>query len=84
VILHIPYLGRLAEFKSLGATDFSVLGRQFPVGALLVLAVGLLFIALMFKENLEDIFWPSRRWRREALKRQQARLLNRRQAFKIR
>jgi signal peptidase len=84
VILHLPYVGRLVEVKSLGATELSVLGRQFPAGGLLVLVVGLLFIGLLFKEHLEDIVCPSRRWRREAIKKQHARLLNRRQAFKIR
>jgi signal peptidase I len=84
VLLHIPYVGRLLDIKTLGSNKINVLGKQLPVATLLVLVMGLLFIGLIFKETLEDTLWPSKRWSREMIKAQNARLLKRKQAYKIR
>jgi signal peptidase len=83
-ILHIPYLGRLADLSRLGRTRIYFLGRGFPVATLVIAAMGLLFIGLTLKETVEDVLWPAKRVRRDMLKRQKSLVLNRRRAFRAR
>jgi signal peptidase I len=83
-IYHIPDVGRLNAIKNLESTRATLLGHQIPVGSLLVLGLGLVFIGLIFKDTLVYLLWPARTWRRDALKQRQARLLKRRLAYRIR
>jgi signal peptidase I len=83
-IFHIPFVGHLAEFKNLGAAKISLLGNRLSAATLIVLGMGLLFIGLTSKDTLAEILWPGRRRRRDIIKKQNARLQKRRQAFKIR
>jgi signal peptidase I len=83
-ILHVPYLGRLADLSRWGRTRIDFLGRGFPAAALVIAAMGLLFVGLTLKETAEDILWPAKRVRRDMLKRQESLVLNRRRAFRAR
>jgi signal peptidase I len=83
VLLHIPYVGRLLDIKNLGTGKIDVLGKSLPTATLVVLGMGILFIGLVFKDTLEDILWPSKKWRRDLVKKQNARLLKRRKAFRM-
>jgi signal peptidase I len=84
VIYHIPYVGRLAEVKNLTTFQIFLPGKQLSAGTLIVLVTGVLFIGLILKDHMEDLMWPARRRRRDILKKQNIRLMKRRQAFKIR
>lgn len=77
-IFYTPYVGRLAEVRNLGITRIPVLGKELPAAAMFVLFLGILFIGLMSKELIEDIYWPEKRWRRERRKKRNERLLSRR------
>jgi len=59
------------------------MGKRLPAAVLLITAMGLAFIGLTLKDTLEDIFRPSKRWRREMLKKRKERLLKQRKAFGI-
>jgi signal peptidase I len=80
-ILHLPYIGRLAEVKNLGLTRVPVLGKQLPAATLVVLGMGLLFIGLTLKDTIEDMLWPHQKRRRQMLKKRDARLAKRRQVL---
>jgi signal peptidase I len=77
-IFYTPYVGRLAEVRNLGITRIPVLGKELPAAAMFVLFLGILFIGLVSKELIEDIYWPEKRWRRERRKKRNERLLSRR------
>jgi signal peptidase I len=81
--LHIPYIGWLGEVKNLGTKKISVLGMRLPAAAYVVLGMGLLFIGLTLKDTLEDIFLPSKKMRKEMVKKQNIRLAKRRERFII-
>jgi len=83
-VLHIPYVGYLGHLSQAGSTPVTLMGKRLPAGVLLILAMGLAFIGLTLREMLEDIFRPSKRWRREALKKRKERLDKQRKAFGIR
>lgn len=81
-VFYVPYVGRLAEFKNIGIARISFLGQRLPAAVLVVLAMGILFIGLTVKDVLQDILFPSRRLRREILKKQNERILKRKKAFR--
>ena len=77
---YVGYLGYLAQF---GRTPVALVGKRLPAAVLLTTALGLAFIGLTLKGTLEDIFRPSKRWKREMLKKRKETLLKRRKVFGI-
>lgn len=82
-IFHVPYVGWVIEAKNLGTVRVSVFGRGLPVAGLLVLGMGMLFVGLILRDTLDDIFHPAKRWKRDMLKKRKERLLMRKKAFRI-
>lgn len=82
-VFYAPYVGYLGHLAQFGRTPVALMGKRLPAAVLLITAMGLAFISLTLKDTLEDIFRPSRRWRREMLKKRKERLLKRRRAFGI-
>lgn len=82
-VFYAPYVGYLGYLAQFGRTPVALMGKRLPAAVLLILAMGLAFIGLTLKDTLEDIFRPSKRWRREMLKKRRQRLLKRRKAFGI-
>ena len=82
-VLYLPYVGNLGRLSEFGRSRVSILGFSLPVAVLVITAMGLAFIGLTLKDALEDIFRPSRRMRRERLKKRKERLLKRRKAFGV-
>ncbi len=80
-VLHIPYVGYLGYLAQAGRTPVTLLGRSFPAAMLVILPMGMTFIGLTLREMHEDIFRPSKRRRREALKRQQEKLHRQKKMF---
>jgi len=82
-VFYLPYVGNLGRLSEFGRVRVAVVGKRVPVAALLITAMGLAFIGLTLKDTMEGIFRPSKRWRRERLKKRKERLLKRRKAFGI-
>jgi len=80
-VFYAPYVGYLGHLSQFGRTRVALMGKRFPVAVLLITAMGLAFISLTLKSTLEDIFRPSKRWKREMLKKRKERLLKQRKAF---
>jgi len=80
-VFFVPHVGRLADLKHWGNTRVDLMGKRVPRAALVILGMGLAFIGLTLKEALEDIFRPSKRWKREMLKKRKERLMKRRKIF---
>lgn len=83
-VFYAPYVGYLGYLADFGRTPVAIMGKRLPAAVLLILAMGLAFIGLTLKGTLEDIFRPSKRWKREMLKKRKERLVKRRKAFGIR
>ena len=81
-VFYAPYVGRLAELKNLGTNRIPFLGQRLPAAVLAVLALGILFIGLTVKDVFQDILFPSRRLRRETMKKQNEKILKRKKAFR--
>jgi signal peptidase I len=82
-IFHAPYVGRLGEVRNLGATKVSLLGTKLPLATFVIFGMGLLFIGLTMRDTLEDVFFPSKKMRREMGKKHSLRQAKRRERFKI-
>jgi signal peptidase len=82
-VFYLPYVGYLGYLTDFGRTPVALMGKRLPAAVLLILAMGLAFIGLTLKDTLEDIYRPSKRWRRETLKKRRERLLKQRKAFGI-
>ncbi len=80
-VFYTPYVGYLGHLAQFGRTRVALMGQRLPAAVLLITAMGMAFISLTLKDTLEDIFRPSRRWKKEMLKKQRERLLKRRKAF---
>jgi signal peptidase I len=83
VVYHMPLVGNLIILKSAGTTPMHFLGKSFPVGALLVLVIAVIFIGWNFKDAIESIICPGKQWQREAIKKRNERYALRRRAFKL-
>jgi signal peptidase I len=83
-VLHLPYVGRLTELAKTGKSPVFILGKKLPVAVLVIFGMGILFIGLTLRDTLEDLLFPSRKSRREMLRKRKERLLKRRQSFRIR
>jgi signal peptidase I len=77
-VLHIPYVGRLADLSRWGRSRVNVLGKSLPAAVLVIGAMGLLFIGLTLKDTLEEVIFPGRKLHRDRLKKQQELRLKRR------
>jgi len=82
-VFYLPYVGNLGRLSQFGRTPVMVLGKNVPAAVLVITAMGLAFIGLTLKDALEDIFYPSKRLRRERLKKRKERLLKQRKAFGV-
>jgi signal peptidase len=80
-IFYTPYVGRLADVKSVGTTNISVLGMSMPLAVLIVTGIGLLFTVLTLKDTIESILWPGKQWQREAIKKRNEKYARRRKTF---
>jgi len=80
-VFYLPYVGYIGHLSQFGRSPVTLMGKNLPAAVLVIFALGLAFIGLTLKDTLEDIFRPSRRWRRERLKKRKERLLKRRKAF---
>ncbi len=80
-VLYLPYIGNLARLAEFGRQRVNVLGRGLPVAVLVVLPLGLAFIALTLKDALREALHPEEKRRQEALKRRRERLMKQRKAF---
>jgi signal peptidase I len=69
-VLHIPYVGRLADLSRWGRSRVNVLGKSLPAAVLVIGAMGLLFIGLTLKDTLEEVIFPGRKLHRDRLKKQ--------------
>ncbi len=69
-VLHIPYVGRLADLSRWGRSRVNVLGRSLPAAVLVIGAMGLLFILLTLKDTLEEVIFPGRKLHKDRLKKQ--------------
>ena len=82
-VFYTPYVGYLGHLAQFGRTRVDLMGKRLPAAVLLITAMGTAFIGLTLKGTLEDIFRPSKRQRREMLKKRKERLLKRRKVFGI-
>ncbi len=82
-VFYTPYVGYLGYLAQFGRTPVALMGKRLPAAVLLITAMGTAFIGLTLKGTLEDIFRPSKRWKREMLKKRKERLLKRRKVFGI-
>jgi len=82
-VFYTPYVGYLGYLSRFGRTPVALVGKRLPAAVLLVVAMGLAFIGLTLKGTQEDIFRPSKRWRKEMLKKRKERLLKQRKVFGI-
>ena len=80
-VFYAPYVGYLGYLSQFGRTRVALMGKRLPAAVLLITAMGAAFIGLTLKGTLEDTFRPSKRWKREMLKKRKERLLKRRKAF---
>ncbi len=69
-VLHLPYVGRLADLSRWGRSRVNVLGKSLPAAVLVIGAMGLLFIGLTLKDTLEEVIFPGRKLHRDRLKKQ--------------
>ncbi len=74
-VFYLPYVGNLARLSELGRERVNVLGRSLPLAVLVVVPLGLAFIALTLKDTLGDILHPGEKRRREILKKRRERFL---------
>jgi signal peptidase len=82
-VCYLPYAGNLARLSEFGRTRVNILGISVPAAALVVTAMGLVFIGLTLKDVWIDIFYPSKRLRQEALKRRKERLQRQKKIFGV-
>jgi len=82
-VFYLPYVGYLGRLSEFGRTRVNVLGVSFPTAALVISAMGLVFIGLTLKDMWIDIFYPSKRLRQEALKRRNERLQKQKKIFGV-
>jgi len=82
-VFHLPYVGNLARLSEFGRTRVNVLGKSVPAAVLVITAMGLAFIGLTLKDMWIDIFYPSKRLRKEALKRRKERLRRQKKMFGV-
>lgn len=69
-VLHVPYVGRLADLSRWGRSRVNVLGKSLPAAVLVIGAMGLLFILLTLKDTLEEVIFPGRKLAKDRLKKQ--------------
>lgn len=77
-VFFLPHIGNLARLSEFGRQRVNILGRGLPVAVLVVVPLGLAFIALTLKDALGDILHPGEKRRREALKKRRDRFMKRR------
>jgi signal peptidase len=80
-VFYLPYMGNLARLSEFGRQRVDILGRGVPAAVLVVLPLGLAFIALTLKDALAEALHPEEKRRKDALKKRRARLSRRRKAF---
>ena len=80
-IFHISYLGYLGNFDRFARTRVN-LGRQtLPLGFIMMLAMGLIVVALILKDAWQEMFNPSAKMRKKMLQGPKMRLQKRRAYF---
>jgi len=67
-IFYLAHVGKLTNLSNFGRERVNLLGKSVPKALLVVVPMGLAFIALLFKDTLEDTYHPMRKRRREYLK----------------
>jgi arginine exporter protein ArgO len=79
----MPLVGHLVTLKSAGMTPVHLLRKSFPVGALFVLLIGIIFIGWTIKDAIESIVSPGKQWQRENTKKRKQMYAQRRRIFNL-
>jgi signal peptidase I len=81
VIYHIPKVGRLIEIKDKVNTSVNILGKSYPLAIWVILVLGVIFVGLTIKDNLQDVARPEEKTWRDMQEKRNARLLRRRRSL---